>query len=152
MSKSLESETFDESKQNISKNKENQSLIMKSESTPALPTGAPLVVTHSRTYSQPNGQTGIANELRYSSCHSSSSGVSSNSALSNINVFSTNSNKISNKLPLVTNQLIVNTNKEIKTNSNKKSLIRNKTNDKSTNSLTQSLKKLLKIDRKLNYN
>ena len=120
LSNSLESESF-----LLNQNKDpsvvdsNASLISKSQSTPMLAI---------KSQSQPNGKLISISDC---SCHSSTSGVSSNSGVSH--VFS-NSKQ----------------NNEIKAN-NKSSidrLNRKQSSDNKSNSLTHSLKKLLKIERK----
>ena len=121
LSNSLESDAFVLSQNTTNKLKDvsNQSLISKSQSTPVLTTKSQI---------QPNGNLlGVSDN----SCHSSTSGVSSTSGLSNV----------------FTNRQNI----EIKAN-NKKSLndkmSRKISSDNKSNSLTHSLKKLLKFERK----
>jgi hypothetical protein len=109
----------------IESNQQNKCLLnVKSISTPAL-----------------NNQNNISNQIdinksRNSSCHSSSSGVSSLSTLSIANVFTSKPSK------LLMHEINYNNNKSLNDNL----LINKKAAEKS--SLTFSFKKLLKIERK----
>ncbi|CAG2112105.1 unnamed protein product [Medioppia subpectinata] len=120
-------------------------LILKSQSTPALTTGNASVTTSKPSNGEPFGA-GLTNGA-CSSCHSSTSGVSSNSTLST-NILKTNYLSL-NSSPK--NEIKMKRTESTSSCGKKSFISRNKGFDnKTTNSLTLSLKKLLKFDRKVN--